>query len=96
MERQDRKANECSCVCVCISVPLQVLEFGAPEVGTCVAARASRGASTWITFIGDSNQRQKIHSFLDFLPQNLNYSYLLDDEEVRSGGKGGRVSYGVA
>ena len=55
------------------------------EVGRCVAVRAGKGDSTWITFVGDSNQRQKIHSFLDFLPPDLTYSFYLGDEQVREG-----------
>ncbi|XP_050688590.1 uncharacterized protein LOC126981514 [Eriocheir sinensis] len=63
-------------------IPCLVREFGAAETGECVAARAARGASTWIAFVGDSNQRQKVHSFLDFLPRDLAYSYYLGDEQV--------------
>ncbi|MPC57490.1 hypothetical protein E2C01_051471 [Portunus trituberculatus] len=63
-------------------IPCQVQEYGVKEAGRCVAARTAKGASTWITFIGDSNQRQKIHSFLDFLPPDLTYFFYLGDKQV--------------
>ena len=67
------------------SVPIyheQVKEYDLKEAGSCVAVRAAKGTSTWIAFIGDSNQRQKIHSFLDFLPPDLTYSFYLGDTQV--------------
>ncbi|XP_063887406.1 uncharacterized protein LOC135114983 isoform X2 [Scylla paramamosain] len=63
-------------------IPCQVQEYGVEEVGRCVAVRAAKGASTWITFVGDSNGRQKVHSFLGFLPADLTYSYYLENEQV--------------
>nr|XP_045623384.1 uncharacterized protein LOC123773624 [Procambarus clarkii] len=51
-------------------------------VAQCSAARAARGARTWVAFVGDSNQRQKIHSFMSFLPPELTYTYFLGNKEV--------------
>lgn len=63
-------------------IPCQVQQYGVQEAGHCVAVRAAKGASTWIAFVGDSNQRQKIHSFLDFLPPELVYFFYLGDKQV--------------
>lgn len=63
---------------------LQVREYVDEEVEECTKTRAARGASTWITFIGDSNMRQKIHSFLKFLPKELKYTYLLGKQQVKN------------
>ena len=64
-------------------------EYRVEEVERCVAVRAAKGASTWITFVGDSNQRQKVHSFFGFLPADLTYSYYLGNEQVRGNDAGG-------
>ncbi|XP_063887409.1 uncharacterized protein LOC135114984 isoform X1 [Scylla paramamosain] len=63
-------------------IPCLVQEYRVKDAGRCVAVRAAKGASTWIAFVGDSNQRQKIHSFLDFLPPDLAYSFYLGDKQV--------------
>ncbi|KAK3875662.1 hypothetical protein Pcinc_019472 [Petrolisthes cinctipes] len=63
-------------------LPCKVREYVAKEVEECSRTRAARGASTWITFIGDSNQRLKVHSFLNFLPLGLNYKFYLGKQEV--------------
>ncbi|MPC93755.1 hypothetical protein E2C01_088896 [Portunus trituberculatus] len=65
-----------------ISIP-HVREYGVEEMDRCVAVRAAKGTSTWITFVGDSNQRQKLHSLFAFMPEDLTYSYYLGNEQVR-------------
>nr|XP_053644280.1 uncharacterized protein LOC128696872 [Cherax quadricarinatus] len=61
---------------------LQVKQYEAGELEACTAARRARGATTWVAFVGDSTMRQKIHSFLSFLPPQLTYTYLIGDTEV--------------
>lgn len=63
---------------------LQVREYVDKEVEECTRTRAARGASTWFTFVGDSNMRQKLHSFLGFLPQELKYTYFLGKQQVKN------------
>ncbi|XP_069173005.1 uncharacterized protein [Procambarus clarkii] len=63
-------------------IPCQVRQYEAREVGACSAARKAAGTSTWVALIGDSSQRQKMHSFLSFLPQELTYTYFIGEREV--------------
>nr|XP_053644279.1 uncharacterized protein LOC128696871 [Cherax quadricarinatus] len=63
-------------------IPCRVKQYEAGELEACTAARRARGATTWVAFVGDSTMRQKIHSFLSFLPPQLTYTYLIGDTEV--------------
>ncbi|XP_071548367.1 uncharacterized protein [Panulirus ornatus] len=63
-------------------IPCQVRQYNATDAGRCTTARAVEGRKTWIAFVGDSNQRQKTHSFLDFLPSDLMYTYYLGNKKV--------------
>lgn len=61
----------------------QVRRMEKGEVGQCVAARKTKdGTNTWIAFVGDSNMRQKLHTFMTFLPPNLHYTYYLGNKQV--------------
>lgn len=61
----------------------QVRRMGQGEVGQCVASRKTKGGTnTWIAFVGDSNMRQKMHTFITFLPYHLHYTYYLGNKQV--------------
>ncbi|XP_063596210.1 uncharacterized protein LOC134773063 [Penaeus indicus] len=63
-------------------LPCKVRQYSALDLGSCSAKRATQGKKTWIAFVGDSNGRQKVHSFLTFLPPDLDYVYFLGDKQV--------------
>ncbi|ROT67041.1 multiple banded antigen [Penaeus vannamei] len=63
-------------------VPCKIRQYDPHDLGTCSRARSSRGQSTWVAFVGDSNCRQKVHSILSFLPQDLEYTFFLGDMQV--------------
>nr|XP_027239244.1 uncharacterized protein LOC113830238 [Penaeus vannamei] len=63
-------------------VPCKIRQYDVPDLSSCSAARSSRGKKTWIAFVGDSNGRQKVHSFLYFLPPDLEYTFFLGEQKV--------------
>ncbi|KAG7161830.1 uncharacterized protein LOC121874669 [Homarus americanus] len=63
-------------------IPCKIREYEMEDVVQCSSARAAVGSKTWIAFVGDSNGRQKVNSFLSFLPPELTYTFYLGDTEV--------------
>ncbi|XP_063596143.1 uncharacterized protein LOC134773003 [Penaeus indicus] len=63
-------------------VPCKIRQYDVPDLGSCSAARSSQGKKTWIAFVGDSNGRQKVHSFVYFLPPDLEYTFFLGEQVV--------------
>ncbi|XP_042205724.1 uncharacterized protein LOC121854969 [Homarus americanus] len=63
-------------------IPCQIRHYEAKDVERCSAARAAKGKKTWIAFVGDSNQRQKVYSLMRFLPPELMYTFYLGNKQV--------------
>ncbi|KAK4304347.1 hypothetical protein Pmani_023696 [Petrolisthes manimaculis] len=54
------------------------------DISQCVASRSRQGITTWLAFVGDSTMRQKVHTLLLNLPQNLQYTYFLGTKQVNA------------
>ncbi|KAK3868964.1 hypothetical protein Pcinc_025692 [Petrolisthes cinctipes] len=63
-------------------LPCRIRTIDQSDIRQCVASRSRQGITTWLAFIGDSTMRQKVHTLLLFLPQNLQYSYFLGTRQV--------------
>ncbi|KAK3867567.1 hypothetical protein Pcinc_026983 [Petrolisthes cinctipes] len=63
-------------------LPCKVRRIRMDELRQCVAARTQGGTNTWIAFVGDSNMRQKFHTFISLLPTHLHYTYYLGQKQV--------------
>ncbi|XP_042889249.1 uncharacterized protein LOC122264428 [Penaeus japonicus] len=63
-------------------IPCKIRQYDLPDLGSCSAARSAQGKKTWIAFVGDSNGRQKVHTFVYFLPPDLEYTFFLGEQQV--------------